>query len=321
MRVFTPSSLADIARKKQSHLIDGIFLKPSVNILVGDSGLGKTAFAIQLGLSVAAGLPWLGRNTSQGRVLFVDAESPVSELQKMVETISQFLGLNTPPENDFLVWSPNWDVSFAGDFRSALKRVVDERQPELVVVDSLRDVFPEAETKNPEATKVINFLRTLMKGSGTSFVLIHHLRKGGDPKEIPRLDLDPHGWLREASGARALVNQTDTRIGVDTSHAKGADLTIAGFTRMTGRIFPINIARVFDDDGEPKGYRELRGIDHLSEKQRKALDSLTERFRYRDAKAAIGGASDSNTANFIATAISFGLIEKDDRGGYVKKAA
>ena len=39
---------------------EGLIRNQSVNLLVGDSGLGKTPLGIQLGVCVAAGLSFLG---------------------------------------------------------------------------------------------------------------------------------------------------------------------------------------------------------------------------------------------------------------------
>jgi len=47
----------------------------SVNILVGDSGLGKSPLVYQLGISVATGVPFLGRETRKGRVVIADNEN------------------------------------------------------------------------------------------------------------------------------------------------------------------------------------------------------------------------------------------------------
>jgi RecA-family ATPase len=44
----------------------------SVNIMAGDSGIGKSPLLCQLGLSVASGLPFLGMAAEQGAVLYLD---------------------------------------------------------------------------------------------------------------------------------------------------------------------------------------------------------------------------------------------------------
>jgi RecA-family ATPase len=59
--VYTPSTLAKAVKDQttQTYLVDGLIRPKSINLLVGDSGLGKTPLGIQLGASVASGLPFL----------------------------------------------------------------------------------------------------------------------------------------------------------------------------------------------------------------------------------------------------------------------
>src|SRR6267378_1469177 len=41
-------------------VVEGLLPRASINLLVGDSGIGKSPLAYQLALSVAAGIPFLG---------------------------------------------------------------------------------------------------------------------------------------------------------------------------------------------------------------------------------------------------------------------
>jgi RecA-family ATPase len=108
--VYTPEMLETAFKfqKTTSFLVDGLIRDKSVNLLVGDSGLGKTPLAIQLGICVASGKDFLGRKVKEGRVLYCDAESDLAGFNSIQTAISGFLGLSKPP-SEFLVWSPNWD--------------------------------------------------------------------------------------------------------------------------------------------------------------------------------------------------------------------
>src|SRR5262245_55632050 len=85
--IATPLTLEEAvkAEAKQPYLIDGLLRTRSVNLLVGDSGLGKTPLGIQLGVCVAAGLPFLGLEVRQpGSVLYCDAESDLPSFLEML---------------------------------------------------------------------------------------------------------------------------------------------------------------------------------------------------------------------------------------------
>jgi hypothetical protein len=55
-----------------SYIIEGLLPADDVRVAVGDSGLGKTPWAYQLGLCVTAGKPFLGHATQASRVLYYD---------------------------------------------------------------------------------------------------------------------------------------------------------------------------------------------------------------------------------------------------------
>jgi RecA-family ATPase len=143
--IYTPESLADSLRtdSKTPYLIEGLLRRPSVNLLVGDSGLGKTPLAIQIGVCIAAGLPVFGRAVQKGAVLYCDAESGKPEFWETLQTVSRFLGLRTPP-SDFHVWSPNWEIELpVPESRwqrpwEPVRDRVDAVGPTFVVVDAFR---------------------------------------------------------------------------------------------------------------------------------------------------------------------------------------
>ena len=67
-------------------LVEGLLQMNSLNLLVGDSGLGKTPLAIQMGICIAAGIDFLGRKVEKGPVLYCDAESRKSDFAETLRT-------------------------------------------------------------------------------------------------------------------------------------------------------------------------------------------------------------------------------------------
>src|ERR1700682_3991627 len=55
-------------------IVEGLVGEKSVNIVVGNSGLGKTPWLVQLCVCVAAGVDFMGRKVQQGPVLYEDSE-------------------------------------------------------------------------------------------------------------------------------------------------------------------------------------------------------------------------------------------------------
>src|SRR5258708_2734712 len=69
-----------------SGVVAGFIPRRAVTVLIGDSGLGKSPFAYQLGLCVAAGIPLFpGMQTESGLVVMADFENGLIDSRNMRE--------------------------------------------------------------------------------------------------------------------------------------------------------------------------------------------------------------------------------------------
>lgn len=311
--VLWPSQVDRICAEegRAEFLIEGFLPAKSIAIVGGDSAIGKSPLLCQLALCVAAGVPFLGMKTTQGRVLYFDLENSLLDCKAMRDALVQFLGLGKTPEGFLLVTEP----------RSQLEELLAEVHPSLVVIDSLRSYKPEVTKDNQAAGEWLKCIRALVRKYGSSFMQVHHLRKPGENSFGRRLDEETRvpNWLLEMEGARALVNQTDVRVAVAEGDGKPAALNVKWSRRVHGDSPLILLERVFHQ-GDPVGYRQLTGVGYLSESQRQALAKLPDspaEFSFKDAKEALGGA-DNRTGEFLNKGKQHGIIEKLGRNRYRK---
>ena len=54
--------------------VEGLFIDGAMSVIYGESGCGKTFFALDRALHVAAGIPWRGREVDRGGVLYLALE-------------------------------------------------------------------------------------------------------------------------------------------------------------------------------------------------------------------------------------------------------
>jgi hypothetical protein len=309
----TPSSLDSVcaADDKEGYVLEGLISYGSINIAVGDSGLGKSALFYQLGICVAAGIPWLGLKTTQGLVIYIDLENGEQNSQNIRDSLVRHLKLSECPDN-FLTYFEN---------PKSLENLVREASPSLVIVDSLRAHKPDAEKDNTSGGNFMNSCREIARKYQTAFVFVHHPKKPDEKNGVPPLDeTSVMQWLNQACGARALINQSDFRLGIDISHsnflktvAEEAALILRGHRRVSGEFGPIYLAREFDDDGEPIGYRRLSGLSLLNEDQQQAFSKLPLVFRFKEAKPIYGRGSQATT-DFLGKCTRSGLLRKTPRG-------
>lgn len=290
-------------------LVDGILPAEGIAIAAGDSTIGKSPLMYQLGLCVAAGMPCLGHNTTKGRVLYFDLENALDDCRTIRNALVRFLSLGVSPDDFLLATEPN-----------DLEKVISEVKPSLVIIDSLRAFAPAATKENSKTADWLNYVRRLTRKYHFAAVLIHHLRKPGEFSYKLSETVAVREFMLEMEGPRALVNQTDVRIALAQGNFNPEALRMKWSRRVHGDSPLVLLERVFDDDGEPAGYRPLTGAALLNEERRAALDKLPNEFRFKEAKAALGK-SDAPTDNFLKECQQLGLVTKVPRAGYHKTTA
>jgi AAA domain-containing protein len=304
----------------QSHrytgLVAGFIAHRSISMLIGDSGLGKSPLAYQLALCVAGGIPFLGMPTEQGPVIYADFENNLEDGRDMRNGLCKFLGLPQTPEH-FYLWSPASDPS--GGLN--LEATCTDLRPAFCIIDSLRSYDPAFE-KADHAGERMNSLHKAAHRGGAAILAIHHIRKP-DQEGTPSLDGEDTvlmQWLNQASGARAIINQSDSRIGADLpKRGRGGDMVFKWFRRTHGEGGPLYLERVFDDENSPVGYRLAIGVELLGNPaQEQAFEKLPQEFRFREA-VKIYGRSDDPTSKWPKRCVAVGILEQVARGTYRKR--
>jgi hypothetical protein len=296
---------------KPGGLVAGFIARRSVSVLIGDSGLGKSPLAYQLGLCVAAGVPFLGLKTEPGLVIYADYENGLEEGRNLRNQLTRFLGLQRPPA-EFVVWNPD----FGNPLR--LDAICEDLKPALFIIDSLRSHNPAFE-KTDNAGQFMSDLRTVAYTHGVSMLVIHHVRKPGKDG-VPSLDQEDTvlmEWLNQASGHRSIINQSDTRIATGMpKRSPDAAMVLRWHRRMKGEAGPIFLARVLDDEGGELGYKPMTGPELIGNADhRAAYLKLPAKFSFKDAKR-ICERSDDPTRKFLLKCESAGLVMQTGRGLY-----
>jgi hypothetical protein len=300
-------------QSRTQYLIEDFLPAGEIAIAAGESTIGKSALICQLGLCVAAGVPFLGMPVERGAVLYFDLENSILDCKTMRDSLVRHLGLNEAPPDFLLVQSPS----------SHLETLLDVVRPKLVVIDSLRAFRPEVSQKNSAAGEWLKEIRRLSREYGCAFLIVHHLRKSNRESPAPHLEsVNAATWLLEMEGARALMNQTDVRIAIAEGDLDQAALQLKWSRRVHGDSPIVSVERIYDEEDEPVGYRELTGAGLLNDEKRRVFEALPAEFSTADAKTArrdrhLGDGNDP-TNKFLAECRHLRLIEKLERGRWRK---
>ena len=163
-------------------LVKHVVPADSVGMVFGASGTFKSFLVLDMALHIAHGLPWLGRRTKQGPVVYIAGEGQAGMWPRVVAW-HRARGLSMKDV-------PFYVVPQAVDLSADAWRVVDAVQvagitPALVVVDTLSQTFAGEENSAPEVSAYLRELGTRFRALwGCAVALVHHT--GHTATERPR---------------------------------------------------------------------------------------------------------------------------------------
>lgn len=313
----TPSELFAESTQAQEWLVDGIIPRRRLVLVAGDSGLGKSPLCYQLGLAIAGGVPFLTHPVEKGKVLYLDGENGLGEMSGLVGSLSKHLGIEPP--SDFLTFSladagPKWARP------SALRDMITDIKPDLVVLDTISTFWPGIEEKNPEASKKYSEVRALTN-LGPAFIMVHHLKKQNEDFPRPALEdtPNPRNWFSAVRGASALVNNADIRLGVDLPSASGVrngkiELVVGGYSRVKGAIPLSYLERVRDEEGEVQGYSLVSDLEMFPEELSLLFRRLPPVFTFGEVKK-LTGKSNSWVSGALGKLVAADLLRQPAKKG------
>ena len=139
--VFELLGLTDIATlKPPAYLVDKLLATASLAVIYGPPGCGKSFVALDLSLSIAHGLPWQGRATQQGSVVYIAGEG-LGGIRKRIQAWRDYHECTDDSVPFCLIRSSVnlVDASAAGDVHKLARTLRGGHQ--LVTVDTLSRAF------------------------------------------------------------------------------------------------------------------------------------------------------------------------------------
>lgn len=214
----TAKELVEADLPPVEYIVDVIVSKGLV-ILSAKSKIGKSWFALDLAIAVASGADFLGFNTTQGEVLYIDLENTKALTQQRLMIL---LNGAEPPEsltiaNDYSTMND----SFLEDITEYL-----EQHPKvsLVIVDVFQKIKKSKSNNKADYDDVYeNFtpLKELAEKYNISLILVTHDRKMTDPT-------DP---FTNILGSTAIMGASDEVIVIHKKKRSDEEATLS----ITGR--------------------------------------------------------------------------------------
>ena len=180
-RFFTADELKELPPPRW--LIEGAITEQSLVLLYGDSNDGKSFIAIDMALSVAAGVWWQERQTKGGPVVYVVGEGQRG-IPNRVGAWKKERGIDSVPDGHFTLEAVQ--LHEGKDVELLLEKMAErELKPSLVFIDTLATCFEGGdENDGVDMGLLLKGCRRLMAETGATVVLIHH--QGKNPKRGAR---------------------------------------------------------------------------------------------------------------------------------------
>jgi AAA domain/Bifunctional DNA primase/polymerase, N-terminal/Primase C terminal 1 (PriCT-1) len=138
------------------------------SVLVAKPKIGKSTFAAKLGMAVARGLPFLGRNTQQSPVAYLSLDASLPE---MIETFQPFRPTPADPIFIHAGAAPNEAVA-------EIMQWVKENDARLVIVDTMQRLFRFQNVNDySEVTNAIEPLTEAAREQKIHVMFLHHAKK------------------------------------------------------------------------------------------------------------------------------------------------
>ena len=235
-------------------LICGMAHKGSKIALGGGSKSHKTWLLMDMGISVAYGADWLGRSTTQGKVLFVNFELQRKPTQKRLMDIAQAKGITW--QNGLLdLWNLR---GYSADFRKLIPKIIARARREgyaLIILDPIYKLYGGTdENAAGDVAELLNEIERLAVETGAAVAFGAHFAKGnaGAKESIDRM-----------SGSGVFARDPDSIL-TFTRHETEAAFVIESNLRNFAPVAPFAVRWQFPlmipaDDLDPSKLKQAGG--------------------------------------------------------------
>jgi len=167
-----------------------------VSLLIGEGAVGKSTALLAMLAHVAAGLPYLGRHTLQGRVVYVAAEDDEQEVLRRLQTAVKGLQLTAVQQSaitsNFEFYAvAGTDLTLLWSDRGVIRQTamveslaVDIGEARVIAIDPVSRIHGCEENSNTVATKLVQAGEVIAHRTGAAVLLAHHTGKAAAREEL-----------------------------------------------------------------------------------------------------------------------------------------
>jgi hypothetical protein len=238
-RVLQLQTVAELlATPRPEWLVRGVLPRGALGVCFGAPGSGKTFLVTDLAAAIARGLPWFGRRTQQGMVVYICCEGT---LRNRIEAYLQHNDITDIPNLRIHSSSINL-LNPRIDTEPLIGALHDIGTVVLVVIDTLARALAGGNENAPEDMgALIGNAKRIQEATGAAVLFVHH--SGKDTSRGSR----GHSSLKGAADLEIEVTQDEAgnRMLTLLKVKDGEDGAVFGF-----RLAPVDLGPTSDQDGD-----------------------------------------------------------------------
>lgn len=160
-------------------LVKDVFPKEGVSIVASISGEGKSLVIMHLAKCLSEGSAWFGDprfNTQKSKVLYVNLEMAVSEMQRR----GRMMGFDPANSDLFILNEDDFNLNGAGEQDKKylwLLNFILKNEIRVLVIDTFRPATGGMREEKAEEVRKFFQKFQVLKNSGVSIIFTEHLRK------------------------------------------------------------------------------------------------------------------------------------------------
>ena len=172
-------------------LVRDLIPMQNTTLISGHGGTGKSTLVLDLLVCASLGLPWLGLETKRVNCVGFFAEDDRDELQRRLGSILRHHGREfadlealtlldrVDQPNMLMQWENKWQPGQPANLFTRLSNTLDKTGAQLLVIDSLYNVFTGDKLEERHAWEFMAMLRGLARQMDGAIVMTYHPSQSG----------------------------------------------------------------------------------------------------------------------------------------------
>ena len=159
-------------------LIDGVLRQGHKMLIAGPPKAGKSFALIELAIAIAEGVPWLGFNCAQGKVMYVNLELDKASCYRRFIDVYKAMGVSPENVRSIDIWNLRGLSVSMDKLAPMLIRRAAKKGFIAVIIDPIYKVLTGDENSAEQMARFCNQFDKVCTELGCSVIYCHHHSKG-----------------------------------------------------------------------------------------------------------------------------------------------